>query len=413
MKSNSILIQFVLLVMGAFFLIKGVVLAEAFLVPLTFAVVLTLITIPLARKMEKRKIAHVWSSILSVVVCILAYLAFFFVIAVQVGSISERWPEMEKQLTPKLHDAVQMIEKKTGMNVKQQMTSWLNGSDSTGNAGSPEKPETEKESSSQEEDPRVKPDSPSTTATGGKGGPGMPDGVTKQLGQLAVNIFSFLGNSLLTFIYLFFLLNYRRKVKLSILRFFDADRREQVKNVLEEIVKLALNFLGGRFLLILSLAIIYTTGLLIAGVQDAILVGVLAALMSLVPFVGVIGGFVLAIAMAVLGGAETWALIVVTLTYGLAQFIEGNILEPYVVGNKVNINPIVTIIVVVLGSALWGVAGMILSIPIAGICKIVFDSVKKLEPLGYALGEEDVSDPEEEGFFTKWGEKLRGQLKKK
>lgn len=411
MKPNSILIRSALLVLGAFFFIKGVVLAEGFLVPLTFAVVLTLITIPLARKLEKKGFSHLWASVTSVIVCILAYLAFFFVIAAQIGSVSERWPEMKKQLTPKLSEAVQKIEDKTGMNVMQQIPPWLNGSGSMSNGDDREQSEPDQETNSQSENSEKKQDSQSAAASGRDSG--VPDGVKKQLGQLAVNIFGFLGNSLLTFIDLFFLLHYRQKVKLSILRFFDADKQKQVKDVLEESVKLGLNFLGGRFLLILSLAIIYTTGLLIAGVEDAILIGLLAALMSLIPYVGVVGGYILAIAMTFLGGAENWALIVVTVTYGLAQFIEGNILEPFIVGDKVNINPLVTVIVVVLGSAIWGVAGMILSIPIVGICKIVFDSVKKLEPLGYALGEEDVSDPNEEGFMSKWGEKLRGMFKKK
>jgi predicted PurR-regulated permease PerM len=84
-----------------------------------------------------------------------------------------------------------------------------------------------------------------------------------------------------------------------------------------------------------------------------------------------------------------------------------------VVGDKVNVNPLVTIVVVVIGSAVWGVAGMILSIPIAGILKIIFDASKQLEPLGYMLGEEDVSDDNEDGFLSKWGDKLAKMFKKK
>ncbi|HSF55185.1 MAG TPA: AI-2E family transporter [Algoriphagus sp.] len=413
MKSKSILVQFTLLVVGLFFIIKGAVLSEAFLVPLAFAVLLTLILIPLARKLEKKGISQVFASLISVIVSILAYLAFFAVIAVQIGSVSERWPEMQKQLTPKIEDAVQMIEEKTGMNVQKQVPPWLSSSDSTSQAQDAETAQTEEGNTTKEESgANENSESNASSSSDEKDNSGISDGVKKQVGQAAVNIFGFLGNSVLIFVYLFFLLNYRRKIKLSILRFFDVDNRKQVKDVLEESVKLALNFLVGRFLLILSLAIIYTTGLLIAGVQGAILVGVIAALLSLIPFIGVMGGFVLAMAMALLGGAETWSLIVVCITYGLAQFIEGNILEPYVVGNKVNINPVVSIIVVVLGSAVWGVAGMILCIPIVGICKIVFDAVKKLEPLGYMLGEEDVSDSEEEGFFDRWAEKLRGMFKK-
>ena len=420
MKSNNILVNFALLVLGVFFLIKGAVLAEAFLVPLTFAVVLTLILIPLARRLEKKGVSQGWASIFSVIVCIFAYLAFFAVIAVQIGSVTQRWPEMKKQLVPRVNDAVQTIEEKTGMNIQEQVPSWLSSSDTTtttntdntGQSQQQEQPPTQEEKVNQEQT-SAKENSDSKTSSAGAGSSGVSDGVKKQVGQAAVNLFGFLGNSILIFVYIFFLLNYRHKIKLSILRFFDVDNRGQVKDVLEDSIKLALNFLVGRFLLILSLAVLYTSGLLIAGVQGAVLVGVIAALLSLIPFIGVIGGYILAMAMALLGGVETWSLIVVTVTYGLAQFIEGNILEPYVVGNKVNVNPVMTVIVVVLGSAVWGVAGMILCIPIVGICKIAFDAVKKLEPLGYMLGEEDVSDSEDEGFFSKWSGKFRNMFKKK
>jgi predicted PurR-regulated permease PerM len=417
MKSNKLLVQFVLLTVGTFFLFKGAILAESFLVPLTFAVLLTLITIPLTRKLEKKGVGPIWATSISVTVCLLAYLAFFFIIGLQIGSVTSRWSEAEKELQPRIDELVQLVEEKTGMNVKQEMPSWLSANDSTETADPAQPPagplKTNEKDQPAETSTSASESSEKSSTSSKSVSSSAPGGVTEQLGQVAINIFSFLGNSVLTFIYLFFFLHCRRKVKLSILRFFDEEERERTQKVLEECVKLSLDFLVGRFLLILALAIIYTAGLLIAGIEDAILIGVLAALMSLLPFVGVIAGYLLAIVMALVGGAETWSLIVVTVTFGLAQFIEGNILEPYVVGDKVNVNPLVTIVVVVIGSAVWGVAGMILSIPIAGILKIIFDASKQLEPLGYMLGEEDVSDDNEDGFLSKWGDKLAKMFKKK
>lgn len=414
MKSNSILVKFSILVIGTFFLIKGAVQAEGFLVPLTFAVILTLILIPFARKLEKIGLSHIWATFVSVLLSVFAYFAFFFVIAVQIGSVSERWPEMEKQFKPKLRDAVEMMEEKTGMNVRKQIPPWLNDPETTDKPMVSQQPQNDQENQKPEDDTQNQTSfSQTSSASGEESDMAVSDGIKKQLGQVVMNLFSFLGNSSLAFIYLFFLLHYRHKVKLSILRFFDEDKRKKVDVVLEDSVKLSLNFLVGRLLLMLSLAIIYSAGLLLAGVPDAILIGLIGALLSLIPFIGVIGGYLLAIALTLMSGAETWALIIVSATYAIAQFIEGNILEPYLVGNKVNINPLVTIIVVVLGSAIWGVAGMILSIPIAGMCKIVFDSVDKLKPLGYMLGEEDVSDSDEEGFLSKWGSKILGEKDEK
>lgn len=412
MKSKSILIPFALLVLGIFFLIKGAVLAEAFFVPLTFAVLLALVCVPMVRKFEKIGMAPGLASFASVIICILAYGAFFFVIAVQVGNVSEKWPEMKKELAPKVDKVIQDFEDKTGLSVQDQIPHWLGGADSASQSEAQAQSNSNsggEQASSQQEEP----ESESSDGQEKKGSTtAISDGVKKQLGQLAVNLFGFLGSSFLTFVYVFFLLNYRHKVKLSILRFFSAEKRDQAKEVLEKSIKLSLNFLGGRLLLILFLSIIYTVGMLIAGVENAILISVIAAILSLIPYLGVVIGYVLAISMTLFGGLETWPLIVVTITYGAAQFIESYILEPFVVGDKVNLNPLTTIIVVVVGSSIWGVAGMILSIPIAGILKIIFDSTRNLEPLGYMLGEEDAGD-DEEGFLSKWGEKLRGMFNKK
>jgi predicted PurR-regulated permease PerM len=160
------------------------------------------------------------------------------------------------------------------------------------------------------------------------------------------------------------------------------------------------------------LAVLYTIGLYIAGVENAILISVIAAMLNLIPYVGSIAGYLLALALGIFGGGDMGSLIIISLTFAIAQFLDNNILEPFVVGDKVNLNPLATIILVVLGGSIWGVAGMILSIPVAGIFKIVFDSTRNLEPLGYMLGVEDSSDGEP-NFLNRWGDSIRGLFKKK
>ncbi|WP_051315281.1 AI-2E family transporter [Algoriphagus terrigena] len=407
MNFKSILIPFALLVLALFFLIKGLVLAEVFLVPLTFGVMIALICTPLARKFQRWGFSRLLAAFTCVVMCVLAYLAFFSVIAVQAGNISEQWPKMEKQIKPRLNEAVRSIEEKTGLEVESQLPPWLDISDSTAQSNPSEEPEaqTRPEDEAQAESSRSAPQN-------NEGGSPVSAGIKKQLGQLAVNVFGFLGSSLLVFIYTFFLLYFRHKVKLSILRFFHSDERKQVKEILEKSSQLALNFLGGRLLLVLVLAVLYTIGLFIAGVENAIVISVIAAMLNLIPYVGSIAGYILSMALGLFGGAEIGSLIVISVTFAVAQFLDNNVLEPFVVGDKVNLNPLATIILVVLGGSIWGVAGMILSIPLAGIFKIIFDATHELEPLGYMLGVEDSSD-DKPGFFGKLGEKLRGKVKKK
>jgi predicted PurR-regulated permease PerM len=78
----------------------------------------------------------------------------------------------------------------------------------------------------------------------------------------------------------------------------------------------------------------------------------------------------------------------ILITYCLVQFMQTYILEPLVVAQEVNINPIFTIIGIVAGETLWGVPGMILAIPLIGILKIVFDHFEPLKPYGFLLGTE-------------------------
>ncbi len=78
----------------------------------------------------------------------------------------------------------------------------------------------------------------------------------------------------------------------------------------------------------------------------------------------------------------------IVVTYGIIQFIQTYLLEPLVVGREVEINPIATIAGLVAGELLWGIPGMVLAIPVLGICKIVFDNIENLKPFGYLIGEE-------------------------
>jgi predicted PurR-regulated permease PerM len=410
MKPKGVLIPFALIILAIFFTIKGLVLAEEFLVPLTFAVLLALICTPLARRFQRWGFSEVMAAVSCVLVCVLAYLAFFAVIAIQVGSVTQRWPEIEQQLKPKIQDAIQTVEEKTGLKVDRQLPEWLR----TYSSEPTQSPEEAKAELQSKDDVRSQSSemNEDLESSEEKGSPSVPDGVKKQLGQLAVNLFGFLGSSILLFVYLFFLLYFRQKVKRSILRFFSVEERDRVKEVLEKSSELARNFLGGRLLLVGVLAVLYTVGMSIAGVENAILISVIAAMLNLIPYVGSIAGYFLAIALGFFGGGDVGSLIVISLTFAIAQFLDNNVLEPFVVGDKVNLNPLATIILVVLGGSIWGVAGMILSIPLAGIFKIVFDSTANLEPLGYLLGVEDSSD-EEPGFLSRWGDKLRELLKRK
>ncbi len=133
---------------------------------------------------------------------------------------------------------------------------------------------------------------------------------------------------------------------------------------------------------------------------------VLCGLLEIIPFVGNIIGTVLTALMVLVQGGETAVLAGVLVTYAVIQFFQSYVLEPFVVGSKVNINPLFTILALVAGELVWGIAGMILAIPLLGIFKIICDHTDSLKPYGYLIGEESGSRT------NKWAAYIRHFFKK-
>ncbi|WP_339865407.1 AI-2E family transporter [uncultured Algoriphagus sp.] len=398
MKSKEILLSLTLLVVGSYFFIVGIIEASGFLKPLSIAVLLTLICIPFCRKLESWRLSRGISALVSVILSLLVFISFFTIITAQIANISERWPEIQRKMQPKLEEVQETIAEKTGVNFQKEFQMLY--------------PASEVESSSNSENEKQSSSSASQGTSAESSPKEMVSNASEEIGMIVMNFFNFMSGAVLTLVYLFFLLLYRNKVKLSVLKFFSKANRKEAEEVMNHSIELALNFIVGRVILIAFLAVIYSIGLSLSGIENAILISVIAAILSLVPFIGNIIGYGLSLVMAVFAGAELWGIVGVSITFGLAQFIESYILEPYVVGSKVEVNPLITIVVVILGGAIWGIVGMILSIPIAGICKIIFDLIPALQPIGYALGEKDVEGADEENFLSRWGKKLWEKVSK-
>lgn len=232
----------------------------------------------------------------------------------------------------------------------------------------------------------------------------------KGVGSAVLGFFGFLGTSLLTLVYIFFFLLYRRQFRNSILNFVPEERKQRTDRILRGISSVTQNYLLGKLILIICLAILYSVGLTISGVKQAILISILAAVLSLVPYIGNIIGFVLALALGMFSGGGSGAIAGIAITFAVAQFVESYVLEPYIVGEKVKLHPVFTIIAVIIGEQVWGVIGMVIGIPLLAVVKVIADHVPVLHPLGYALGEhKDPGKKDKKGFFTKVKQKFLRQ----
>ncbi len=385
------LVVAVLLIVGLYFLIEGLIAASGFLGPLTLAVILSMVLIPLVNKMEMWGLSRSASTFVAVFITFSLVAIIIGLLIVQVNSIAKDWKEVKENVRPGIEQLQQKIQQATGATPEQQTRFLENNIPILGSNKSKPQPEISEDGSGEEGEQQAN--------TGG----GQIDKVS---GAMMAFVMAF-GNFLLVFVYVFFMLLYRRKLKLSFLKFFPNDKREEAHTVLLEAIKVAEQYLAGRLLLIIFLAIFYGVGFAILGIKSAIFIAIFAALLSLIPYIGNIIAFFLALVMAAFAGADLTMVVGIFITFAVAQFIESYILEPYLVGDKVDLNPLLTILVVVVGGAVWGAMGMIISIPVFAIIKIISDHIPDLHPIGYTLGVEDISSGDENAIS-----KLIRRLKK-
>ena len=119
-----------------------------------------------------------------------------------------------------------------------------------------------------------------------------------------------------------------------------------------------------------------------------ILLGVLGAILNMLPFIGGILAVILPILIATVTKDGFHTQLLVIIAYIVIQFTDNHFLVPYIVSSKVKINALISIIVVLLGGAVWGISGMFLSIPFIGVLKIIFDRIPELKPWGKLLGDD-------------------------
>lgn len=210
------------------------------------------------------------------------------------------------------------------------------------------------------------------------------------------SVFFFAGSLLVSFIivmsYTLLFLLYRRRLKNFILQ-VTASYDANAHAIVSKITDVASSYIAGVFLVVLILIIINTAGLALIGIEHALLFGLMAGILNIIPYIGSLTGSLIPVLFALLTKDSLWTPLVVAIFFMVVQQIESYILTPKITGGKIKLNPMATLMVLLLGSAIWGIAGMILFVPYLGIAKVVFDNINQLKPLGYVLGK----DGEENG----------------
>jgi len=148
-------------------------------------------------------------------------------------------------------------------------------------------------------------------------------------------------------------------------------QRETIFGLVREADEMLGAFLRGQLLVMIALAIIYSIGLSLVGLKFAVAIGVVAGLVSFVPYLGLVFGISLASMTVVLEPDPLWLLAGVFATFTIAQMIEGSVLTPKLVGDRIGLHPVLVIFAVVAGGQLFGFFGILLALPAAAVLSVV------------------------------------------
>lgn len=198
-----------------------------------------------------------------------------------------------------------------------------------------------------------------------------------------------LVNFILVPLYLFLFLFYRELLLGFLMKLVPAKSAERMQIIVNDIKVIIRMYILGLLLEIAIVAALTTFGLWLIGVKYALFLGLLVALLNLIPYVGILVANAMSCLISLSNNPDIQQSVLgVIAVIGAVQLIDNNILLPRIVGSKVRINALASIICVIVGGALAGVPGMFLAIPITAIMKVAFDAVPNLEPYGYILGDE-------------------------
>jgi predicted PurR-regulated permease PerM len=331
-----------------FLVFSGLYFAKDFLIPLCIGGILATLFLPFCNWMEKKKMPKS----ISVFISLLLLLLIIFIL---VSLIGYKISELINDLTLIKQKAIV-----TGTQVQEYIFNHLN-------------------ISIEEQFIILKNEQPSYSNI-----------IQIMLGSV-VNIFT---TFILVIVYFVFILFYRNHIKLFLIKVTRTTQHDEMKQVIFSITRISQQYLLGLSKMIFLLWIMYGIGFSIIGVENAIFFAILCGLLEIVPYIGNITGTVLTVLVAAIHGANPSLLVGIIITYGIVQLIQGWVLEPLILGPQVKINPLFTIIVLVLGQLLWGIPGIILAIPLTAMFKIVCDHIESLKPYGFLIGEIETENNE-------------------
>jgi len=334
-KATVILFGFVLFV-------YSLAMLRDILVPFSFALIIAILLNPLVNKLQRKGVGKIFAIIFSMLIALLVFGGIMYFISSQVIGLSENFPALKARLYDLLVQLETWVSSHLGISIAKQV-----------------------------------------------------DLINEALNSSKALVGQTVGTAVTTVmlvfvlpVYVFLLLFYKTLLLDFLYESFAEKNSTQVADILKQTKSAIQSYMIGLLIEALIVAAMNSTALLILGVKYAILLGVIGALLNMLPYIGGIIAIALPVLMATVTKNGYSTQLGIIIAYIVIQLIDNNFLIPKIVSSKVQINALISIIIVLLGGALWGVPGMFLSIPFVAIVKIICDRVEGMKALGKLLGDE-------------------------
>ncbi len=316
------------------------------IMPVCFSIVLAMLLLPVVNWLIRKGVPGVPSIILAILVAALFVGGILYFLSSQIASFMNDLPAIKEKLTHHISTLQAWINDQLNISTKQQASAV----------------ESAKENLQQS---------------------------SSAMGTAVLGVASAMFMLILLPIYTFLILYYRKLIHKFLHDVFAARYKNQVEEVLTESQTIVQGYMVGLLLEMAIVTILNAAGFLIIGIDYAIFLALLAAVLNLIPYIGMLIAAVICMAVTLTTSDNVSDIVWVGVILIIVQFIDNNFIMPYVVSSKVRINALVSIIGVLVGGALAGISGMFLSIPGIAILKAIFDRVEGLKPWGEILGDDE------------------------
>ena len=330
---------------GLFALLTMLYIAQSLIVPLVFAIIIAILLQPVVNFFIRRRINRVVSIVITLFLTILVIAAFGAFLFSQASRFSESWPVLVDKFTAIINQTITWASGYFDINA-QEIRDWIG---------------------------KTKSELINTSGAA--------------IGQTLVTVGSGLVILFLIPVYVFIILYYQPLLLDFIRKLSGTSNQSQVKEIVTQTKTVIQRYLVGLVIEAVIVATLDATALLVLGIDFAIMLGIIAALLNIIPYIGGIMAVALPMMVAIATKSSAWYALYVLVAYYFIQLIDNNYIVPKIVASKVKINALFSIIVVIAGNALWGVPGMFLSLPLLAIVKLIFDHIEPLKPWGFLLGD--------------------------